>query len=124
MDIFSRTKSDLLKFSLSSNISINMFDPIYGYFKNSADFELINIGKGISVKSTLNGVTHYCNGEEDEKNIFEEYISSDKKFIIKITALDLRIAIKDRTTFNGFSLEEVGLNLESIPIYKIVAAKG
>ena len=124
MDILNKTKLNLLKLSLSSNFSYNMFDPIYGYFKNSADFVLRNSGCGIQVQTTESDVTRYYNGEEDDKNKFEEYISSDRSFIVKVTILDLRLAIKDRITFNGFSLEEFGFSSESIPVYKIVAAKG
>lgn len=125
MNILDKTKSDLLDFKLDFKLSYNMFAPIYSYFKNSADFVLINSGNGIQTQTTESGVTHYCNGEEDEKNKFEEYISSDRSFIVKIVLWDLRLIVIDIEkgfTFNGYSLEKNGYSPESIPVYKIVAA--
>lgn len=125
MNILDKTKSDLLDIKLDSKLTFNSFDPIFSYFKNSTDFVLKNSGDGNQIQTTESDVMHYLNGEEDDKNTFEEYISFDKSFIIKIVIWDLRliaIAIEKGFTFNGYSLEENAYSPESILVYKIVAA--
>lgn len=127
MNIFDKTKSDLLDIKLELKTSYDLFAPIFVYFNNSKDYVLRNRGDGLQIQTTETGLTTYVNSEEDDRNKFEEFISSDRSFIVKVSIWDLRliaIEIEKGFVFCGYSLEENGFSSESIPVYKIVAANG
>lgn len=120
MKIPDEIKSRLLNITLYK-IS---FDPLFDFFNNSGYFKIHKINNSLEINKQK--IQFNVDAEEDDKNKSLEYIASDMSFIVKISAYDLRIiliAIEGGAVFNGYSLEKTTNCAESLPEYKIVAAK-